>query len=207
MTGISKSDYDTNKDSYDTAFKGAVAGAIDGVEIEDVEITGVVCSANCPVPTRRLSTSTSSFFTSSVSSSSIAGGRVLAANDGIRISYRITVHQGTVTITQVTDGLTTATEDGSMNDYLKAVGPSLGLDNAFDDVIWEEPTVTFVVTSRHNDDDLTGAEVAGVVIGVVFGVALLVVLALFVVSWAATPTSIEAKGQEEQPATEMVDQA
>lgn len=115
------------------------------------------------------------------------GGRAryfgVAAARSVRLKYKITVYDPTITVEKLRAGLVQATRNGKMDAGLRYYSAQFGTASLTRGSTFGEPQVTSAAVQRDASERLTGVEVALVVIGVTVGLTLMVVFLLLRCYW------------------------
>lgn len=162
---MSEANYNAQKVEYNRTIQATVAASMDGVTPD--RVTDIVVGAA----------------SASTRSNGVRGSanlRQINAVDQCSLKYSVRVNDPVLTFEALRDQLSSAAAAGQMDTDLRHYASVFGAAN-LNNGTFAAPQVTNAAVMRPNSEKLTGAEIAGLVIGVVLFVALLATLVMFVV--------------------------
>mmetsp|Transcript_20320 Transcript_20320/g.34010 ORF Transcript_20320/g.34010 Transcript_20320/m.34010 type:complete len:335 (+) Transcript_20320:71-1075(+) len=116
-----------------------------------------------------------------------SNGRKLASS-AVRLTYLVFVRDDAVTYDSLTNQLKVGTEDGSLDAALKFFAQANGATQLVAlNATFGEPTTENSFSEGDASDDLTGAQIAGLLVGIFLLIALIALIVMFATSSPESP--------------------
>ena len=185
---MTKANYDAQKAEYNRTIQYTVAASMDGVTPDRVTDIDVQLSTSA-----RTSSRTSG--QGSVRGASGVESHAGAVNDACALSYKVKVYDPLLSYEDIRAQIVEAASSGRMDEDLHFFAAQFNATQLHNGT-FSLPQVSNGLPQRATSSQLTGAQIAGLVIGVLLFVALLVVLCVFATreknAWVPPPQNVPA---------------
>jgi len=164
---MSEENYNAQKVEYNRTIQATVAASMGGVTSD--RVTDIVVGAATSISPRR---------------TGVRGGGGVASHAGptvdqCSLKYTVRVTDPVLTFDVLRDQLASAAATGQMDNDLRHYATVYGAAN-LNNGTFAEPQVSNAAVMRGASSQLTGAQIAGLVVGIVLCIALLITLVVFV---------------------------